>query len=68
MRGYRSFQADESKLLIRDILEDPDEFVMSIERYSVSITSIVGWGRSIARLELGMLTRCKAVGLIGKMI
>ncbi|ETN38728.1 uncharacterized protein HMPREF1541_06766 [Cyphellophora europaea CBS 101466] len=49
VRGYRTFQADESKLLTRDILEDPDDYVMSIERYSVSITSIVGWGRRIDR-------------------
>jgi cytochrome P450 len=32
---------------MREILEDPDDFVMSIERYSVSNTSIVGWGRRI---------------------
>lgn len=34
---------------MREILEDPDDFVMSIERYSVSNTSIVGWGRQIDR-------------------
>ena len=49
VRGYRSFQADESKVLIRDLLQDPDDSVMSVERYSVSITSIVGWGRRIDR-------------------
>ena len=49
VRGYRKFQADESKLLTRDILQNPEGYVMSIERYSVSITSIVGWGRRIDR-------------------
>jgi len=30
------FQADESKVVMREILEDPDEYVMFITRYSVS--------------------------------
>ena len=49
VRGYREAQANESKVLIRDFLEGPDDYVMSIERYSVSLTSIVGWGRRIDR-------------------
>lgn len=49
VRGYRSFQGDESKILIHDFLDDPDAFVLSIERYSVSTVSIVGWGRRIDR-------------------
>ncbi|KAJ4347373.1 uncharacterized protein N0V89_011314 [Didymosphaeria variabile] len=49
VRNYRSFQADESRVLIRDFLLDPDDFVSAIERYSVSITSIIGWGRRIDR-------------------
>lgn len=49
VRGYRSFQADESKILIRDFLDDPEDYVLSIERYSVSAASIVGWGRRIDR-------------------
>lgn len=28
-------------------MRDADDFVMSIERYSVSLTSIIGWGRRI---------------------
>lgn len=35
--------------MIFDFLTDPSDFVMSIERYSVSIVSIIGWGRRIAR-------------------
>jgi cytochrome P450 len=42
--------------LIRDILEDPEDYVMSIERYSVSITSIVGWGKSSRTLSWLILT------------
>ncbi|RKL43253.1 hypothetical protein BFJ72_g4666 [Fusarium proliferatum] len=47
VRGYRSYQADESKILTRDFLEIPHDYEMSIERYSVSTSSIVGWGRRI---------------------
>lgn len=49
MRNYRTFQSDEAKILTFDFLADPADFVMSIERYSVSIVSIIGWGRRIAR-------------------
>jgi hypothetical protein len=49
VRNYRDFQADESRILTRDFLLDPDDFVLSIERYSISITSIVGWGRRVDR-------------------
>lgn len=47
VRKYRDAQANESAVLIKDLFEDPADFVMSIERYSVSLTSIVGWGRRI---------------------
>ncbi|PVH77057.1 cytochrome P450 [Cadophora sp. DSE1049] len=49
VRNYHTFQADESKLLTRDLLLEPSDYVMSIERYSISITSIIGWGRRIAQ-------------------
>ena len=49
VRGYRSFQADEAKILIRDFLQEPEDFELSVERYSVSVTSIVGWGRRVDR-------------------
>lgn len=49
VRNYRSFQSDESKVLTLDLLSEPDDFVMSIERYSVSIVAIIGWGRRIAQ-------------------
>ncbi|KAF9873021.1 hypothetical protein CkaCkLH20_09531 [Colletotrichum karsti] len=49
VRNYRSFQADEAKLLIRDLMEKPEEFEASIERYTISVTSIIGWGRRIDR-------------------
>jgi cytochrome P450 len=34
---------------MQDLLNNPNDFVMSIERYSVSLTSIIGWGRRIGQ-------------------
>ncbi|KIW84040.1 hypothetical protein Z517_03286 [Fonsecaea pedrosoi CBS 271.37] len=47
VRAYRSFQGNESRVLALNILESPDDYVNSIERYSTSVVSIVGWGRRI---------------------
>lgn len=49
VRNYRDFQAAESALLIRDFFLDSNDFELSIERYSVSVASIIGWGRRIDR-------------------
>ena len=34
-----------------DMLADPDDYVLSVERYSCSVVSIVGWGRRIDRKD-----------------
>jgi cytochrome P450 len=34
---------------MRDLIQDPDDFELSVERYSISTTSIIGWGRRIDR-------------------
>ncbi|OAL43681.1 cytochrome P450 [Pyrenochaeta sp. DS3sAY3a] len=47
VRKYRGFQADESTILMRDILASPVGYISSIERYSCSVVSILGWGRRI---------------------
>ena len=49
VRKYRTFQTRESAILVRDFLLEPQDFELSIERYSVSVTSIVGWGRRVDR-------------------
>jgi cytochrome P450 len=49
VRKYRTFQAHESAILVRDLLLEPHDVELSIERYSVSVTSIVGWGRRVDR-------------------
>ncbi|KAH8806048.1 cytochrome P450 [Xylogone sp. PMI_703] len=51
VRDHRSFQGNESKVLTRDLLENPDNFVLAIERYSCSVVSIIGWGRRIDRMN-----------------
>lgn len=51
VRNYRSFQCDESKVLARDLYENPNDMVMAIERYSCSTVSVIGWGRRIDRIN-----------------
>lgn len=49
--NYRGLQSDETNILLRDCPESPDDYVLSIERYSYSIASIVGFGRRIDRVN-----------------
>jgi cytochrome P450 len=51
VREHASFQRAEARLLTRDLIEDPKDFVMAIERYSCSVVSIIGWGRRIERKD-----------------
>ena len=48
VRRYRDFQADESAILMKDFMVMPEGYVTSIERYSCSIVSTLGWGRRIS--------------------
>jgi cytochrome P450 len=36
---------------MRDILTNPESYVMAIERYSCSVVSILGWGRRIDKMN-----------------
>ncbi|KXH69314.1 cytochrome P450 [Colletotrichum salicis] len=47
IQAYRPSQANEAKLLIEDCLTKPDRFVDSALRFTVSIISIIAWGRRI---------------------
>ncbi|KAI1343098.1 cytochrome P450 [Xylariaceae sp. FL0016] len=51
VRKHRQHQANESKILVKDLLDEPESFVMSIERYSCSVVSILGWGRRIDQVN-----------------
>lgn len=44
---FISFQSDEGRVLVRDLMQAPENLVFAVERYSVSVVSIVGWGRRI---------------------
>jgi|SRR5277367_1606093 len=49
VRSHAKFQRDEANLLMLDLLNDNEDYVMAIERYSCSVVSIIGWGRRIDR-------------------
>lgn len=51
IREHREFQSNEGKVLSLDLLTKPDDYVLSVERYSVSVASIIGWGRRIDRIN-----------------
>ncbi|KAL6241453.1 hypothetical protein RBB50_011717 [Rhinocladiella similis] len=51
VRPFRDIQANESKILVRDLMDRPEDHVMSIERYSTSVVSIIGWGRRIDKIN-----------------
>ncbi|KAI8675975.1 hypothetical protein NCS57_00500400 [Fusarium keratoplasticum] len=48
VQTYRSVQANESKLLINECLNDPGRFVEGALRFTVSIVSVIAWGRRIS--------------------
>ena len=60
-RNQRPFQSDESLILLKDIKDNPADFVMAIERYSCSVVSIVAWGRRISRKDDPIVERALAV-------
>lgn len=61
VRGYRSFQNDESKLVAYNLLRTPDDYVAHIERYTTSVVSIIGFGRRVASVTDPIITEVIAV-------
>ena len=51
LKPYKTFQADESRILMQDLLRDPENFAHHFERYAGSLVSILGWGRRIDTME-----------------
>lgn len=51
VRKYRDLQGNEAKVLLHDLLTQPEDYVIAIERYSVSIASVIGWGRRIDKMN-----------------
>jgi cytochrome P450 len=61
VRGHRYFQSDESLVLLGEIYQQPEDFVMAIERYSCSVVSIIGWGRRIKNKDDPIVERALAM-------
>ncbi|KAH7379152.1 cytochrome P450 [Phaeosphaeria sp. MPI-PUGE-AT-0046c] len=56
VQGYRSFQDDENKAVVYDLLTSPDDYVAHFERYAASVVSIIGFGRRIASVTDPIVT------------
>lgn len=56
MQGYRSFQDDENKAVVYELLTSPDDYVKHFERYAASVVSIIGFGRRIASITDPIVT------------
>jgi hypothetical protein len=60
VQRYRSFQDDENKVVVFDLLKTPDKFVSHFERYSTSVVSIIGFGRRMADIRDPLITEVLA--------
>ncbi|KAF4964446.1 hypothetical protein FSARC_7632 [Fusarium sarcochroum] len=47
VQTHRTMQANEAKLLINECLNDPSKFVQGALRFTVSVVSVIAWGRRI---------------------
>lgn len=54
VRAYRKFQESEIRILLRDLVLTPDNYVKAIERYSISIVSCIGFGRRVDKMDDGV--------------
>ncbi|KAE8313537.1 cytochrome P450 [Aspergillus transmontanensis] len=51
VRAHRPIQDNEIKVMLQDLLQQPENFVKAIERYSVSVVSCVGFGRRVDKMD-----------------
>lgn len=61
VQRYRSFQDDENKVVVYDLLSRPDEYVAHFERYATSVVSIIGFGRRVAKTTDPLITEVIAL-------
>ena len=47
VRSYQDIQSNENKVVLFDLLSDPENYVLHLERYAASVVSIIGFGRRI---------------------
>jgi cytochrome P450 len=51
VRAHRPIQDTEIKVMLQDLVQQPESFVKAVERYSVSVVSCVGFGRRIEKMD-----------------
>ncbi|KAH8822091.1 cytochrome P450 [Xylogone sp. PMI_703] len=51
VRAHRPFQDNEVKIMVRDLLLNPEQYVKAIERYSVLVVSCIGFGRRVDKMD-----------------
>lgn len=61
VKGYRDIQSDENKVVLQDLLKDPEPYVEHLERYATSVVSIIGFGRRVASPKDPIITEVIAV-------
>lgn len=61
VRGYRSIQDNESKIVALDFLHEPTAYVKHLERYATSVVSIIGFGRRVASYNDPIITEVIAL-------
>lgn len=55
-RRHRAVQEAESRVVARDVLASPADYVRHFERYATSVVSIVGFGRRVERWDDPIIT------------
>jgi hypothetical protein len=61
VRSYQNLQSDENKVVLRDLLTDPANFALHLERYAASVVSIIGFGRRISSFNDPIITEVVAL-------
>lgn len=57
---YRPIQSLESKVLMRELLEEPDAFRAHLERYAASVIVTVTYGRRVEDVRTDAVVRMNA--------
>ncbi|MCJ1396871.1 hypothetical protein MMC11_000061 [Xylographa trunciseda] len=61
VRNYQDIQSDENKVVLFDLLSDPENYVLHLERYAASVVSIIGFGRRIRTITDPIITEVIAI-------
>jgi cytochrome P450 len=61
VRSYQDLQSDENKVVLNDLLTDPTNFALHLDRYAASVVSIIGFGRRIPSVDDPIVTEVIAL-------